>query len=366
MSNKSKPKKTIAIDIREACTKNPAGKGIYNLELARELVQDDDFEWVLVSDTAKLPESMLVFKKHFGIVVINQRGILWHFAVKKMLKDVDIYFSPTSYITPYLFRKTNVKTVVTVHDLIAFKFPDGVPAKAKIIERFLLPKIVKTVDGILSVSENTKIDLLELFPEVSKSKIVNTEIGTNAKTLADPFVRKKVILSVSSLLPRKNYLRLLQAFKLISHSIDHDLVIVGAAMSQKVKTELDNYIEKNRLKNRVKLVGYCTKEQLSELYSTSEIFVYPSLYEGFGMPILEAFAHNCPVTCSDSSSLPEVAGSAAIYFDPYDINEISRAIYELTQNQKLRTKLIKSGQDRVRDFTWKRTAQKTLELFKQF
>ena len=315
----------IAIDIREAVAPDRAGKGIYNLETTRRLIENKDIEWVLFSNRET--------DEFDDVRVIKKKGFSWHWAVRKALiaNPVDHYFAPTSYLTPLLLKDTPFSIVV--HDLIAFIYPQGHSFKAKFIETFSLPKIIDKAKHIFAVSEHTKGDLLRMFPHIGSSKISVTGCGIDLERYSKgdgPDTDDPYILTLATIIPRKNYLNLIKAFELIADEIPHRLVIGGGdGMGAE---QVHKYAEKSKYRERIDFLGYVDNSLLPKLYQGASAFVFPSIYEGFGIPPLEAYACGCPVTCSKASSLPEVMGEKAKYFDPFDVQDISESIIRLLEN----------------------------------
>lgn len=340
--------KKIAIDIREAVADNPAGKGIYNLNLARELTKDKSVEWILLSDK---PTDLFE-----NVVVIDKSGFRWHLAAAAYAKrnELDHYLSPTSFLTPLFLD--DVPFSIVVHDLICFIYPKGHNLKAKLIEKFALPKLLKKAENIFTVSNNTKKDLLTLFPRTDNFKISVTHCGVNTEKFKPTQNKEKIILTVSTLLPRKNILGLVQAFDKIKDQIDHHLVIVGG--KSKGADEIEKYIKTNNLSDRVHIQGYVA--ELEELYSVAELFVYPSFYEGFGIPIIEALASGTKVACSDRSSLPEAGGKQAAYFNPDDVDSIAGTILKSLKEKPN----YETGIKWAKNFTWKAIGDRVLRKLK--
>ena len=230
----------------------------------------------------------------------------------------------------------------------------------------------KRADQIITISENTKKDTEKFFSiNEEKIKVIYLAPDSEYKKIDDKKklisirekygLNKKFIFYSGSISPRKNIIRLVKAYENMYKEIDIDLVMTGN-VGWNNQAEL-GIIEKNV---HIKLLGNISKEDLVILYNLAEVCVYPSLYEGFGLPILEAQACGCPVITSNTSSMPEVAGRGAFLINPYDIKEITEAMKRVIIDSKLREELIKEGFNNVRNFSWSKCAKETLYICKQF
>lgn len=362
----------IAIDIR-SCTPPRAGKGNYTLHLVKELLKlSKDKKYILLTNSSKDA------KKEFGenakiIELKSKKSLFWHFKAAKYCKDkkIDLYFSPTSFITPLLVSKST-KVVTTVHDLVVFKEVGNHNLKAKIIETLLFNLITKRSSLLLPVSQNTEKDLVKKFPN-SKGKtiVVNCSASVNFKVLKPHEIENckkesnlpgKYFLAVGTISPRKNYLKLIKAFSKLSKTNPKlNLIIVGSkGWSYK---DVFALVSKKNLHDKVHFLNHISEESLICLYNCAEGLVFPSLYEGFGIPPLEAMKCSCPVICSNNSSLPEVVGDAALQIDPNSESEIEEAMKKILTNHSLRSKLIKAGHEREKNFSWSKSAKKLESIF---
>ncbi len=173
-------------------------------------------------------------------------------------------------------------------------------------------------------------------------------------------IKGEYILFVGTLQPRKNITRLIEAFSKISNTSNLSLVVVG-----KKGWQYDEILEapkKFEVEEKVKFLDFIADEDLPNLYKNALCFVLPSLYEGFGLPVLEAMKYGCPVITSNISSLPEAGGDAALYVDPLDVNDIAKNLELIIQNSELRKKLIKKGYEQIKKFSWEKTARETLSV----
>lgn len=361
----------IGIDIRAAV--NPKdGKGWYAYHVVKELLAlDRNNNYILY--TNRLADEFAVFQ-NAHIKVIHKKPYLWHFAVikdwKNEVDDSDLFFAPTSYIIPALLSK-KYRSVITVHDLVSFLHPQLHQTKATLLEHLFFKKALKKTTHALVPSENTKRDLMAIF-RYPGEKITVTPLGVDERffqytgygmrdTVKGKYhLPKEFILTVSGLEPRKNIGILIDALlELVKRYPDLKLVIVGG----KGWKSKENEKKIEHAKNHIIWIQNVAAEDLPAFYGLAKVFVFPSLYEGFGLPPLEAFASGCPVICSNAASLPEVVGDAALLFNPYDRKMLITHIENVLQNKDLREKLIELGKKRAEEFPWKKTAEKTSEVF---
>lgn len=363
----------IAIDVRDAF-REKAGKGYYTIHIVTHLLEiDKTNKYILYTNNP-----IETFNKHENaeIKVISGAGLNWH---KRVIKDcykasADMFFAPTSYIIPAIHDPKKINVVMTVHDLIAFLYPQKHNRKAVFIERLLLNKALKKSAGILTVSKNTKNDIcnrfscnqckIQVIPNAASeifapTENVDLEFFKKEKQIPDSF-----IFAAGTLEPRKNYEGLVRAFsKAIKDFPDYKLLIAG-----KKGWNYQNIFEtvnKLHLDNYVVFLDYVPERDLARLYNLATVFVYPSFYEGFGIPPLEAMQSGCPIVASNVSSIPEVTGEAAILIDPNNDDEIAKGIKKLLRSKKLRNEMREKGFKQAEKFSWKRNAQKLLNYFKK-
>lgn len=369
---KTNPQK-IAIDIREAGAEK-TGKGWYTYNLVLELLKlDKKNEYLLYTENEKNPYREF---KNAKLCVIGGKGHRWHFNVLKDLKAVkpDIFFAPTSYIIPSLAPKW-LKVIITVHDLVAFLFPASHNAKAVLIERLTLRRAVKKASQIFVVSENTQKDLLkrfkypherihlvpcapsDFFREPSKTEDL-------AKFRQKHHLPEQFILAVGTLEPRKNFGTLIKSFVLIKSRLPESKLVIVGKKGWKY-THIEEKLREYHLENDVIFPGYLEAEDLKKMYAIATVFVFPSLYEGFGIPPLEAMACGCPVVSSNVASLPEVVGDAGILIDPKNARKIADSVVSLIENDQIRNMLVERGLRRVEKFSWQNSAQAALKVFEE-
>jgi glycosyltransferase involved in cell wall biosynthesis len=261
--------------------------------------------------------------------------------------------------------------VVTVHDLIYARFPEAHAGMRDRGMRVLVPLAVRRSDRVIAISQSTRSDLVELLGVPgAKIDVVPQGLGTvsSADVVSSAETRarlelgeRRVMLSLSAKRPHKNLLALLDALALIAPERRPVLVLPGYPTWH--ERELRERARASGVERDVRFPGWLSGAELEGLWAIAEGFVFPSLYEGFGLPVLEAMARGVPVACSNTSSLPEVADDAALLFDPREQRAIAEAMRRLLDDEGLRARLRKLGRRRASDFTWQRTARLTLESY---
>lgn len=350
----------IAMDIREALD-NPAGKGRYVAELMRLLPEqnpNDRFRFYV-----KVPPS-LEFPGNVTIVPVSGKGPLWH---KKVGSDInehaDHFLSALSYLTPQFVNKP---VTLVVYDLIAFNKLAKPQKRAQLIEKATLKRAVAKADRIVAISESTAKDLAERYPE-AKGKTDLAYPGVDAlfmdrpeselRGLRERFKLRDFILSTGTIEPRKNLERLVKAYSFLPENLRerYPLLLVGK-LGWDHQSVFDTIAE-TRMGSFVRHMGYVSDQDLAGLYSAATVFAYPSLYEGFGLPVVEAMAAGTPVVTSNVSSMPEAAGDAAILVNPLQPKELATALREVLESPAKQDELTKAGILQAKQFSWAETAK---------
>jgi len=290
-----------------------------------------------------------------------------------VLEQIDVFHGLDQAGIPFFFKKG--KYVVTLHDVVALILPETFPLKHRLVSQVALSVIRRQADLVVVSSESAKEDTVRyLGVERERITVIPDGVEERFQPLGDPVrseaVRQKYgippeyILFLGVLQPRKNILTLLQAFSvLIAEKLDHGLKLVIAGESGWGLADMRKTVSSLGLQGHVVFPGFIEDEDLPDLYRGAHLFVYPSLYEGFGLPILEAMACGTPVITSNMSSMPEVAGDAAVLVDPRDPKGLVSAMASVLADEALREKLRQKGIARARGFSWDAVAQKTLEVY---
>lgn len=286
------------------------------------------------------------------------------------LKRNDIYHS-TGYVLPFFFK---IPSVLTIHDLIALQFPEYCQYETAIYFRLLLPASIRKATQIIVPSNKIKEGILAKYTiDPGKIHVVYHGIGDHFKKVENIGRLKEVrmkynlpgkfILFVGNIEPKKNLVRLINAYHQLRKEagIKHQLVIVGKK-GWKYEPVFQT-INKLKLNHDILMVGYVAEEDLPVIYTLSGVFVFPSLYEGFGFPPLEAMACEVPTLVSNQGSLPEVTGGNCLQVDPFDVDAISKGIYKLVHDENYRKYSIVKGKSWIKKFTWKKTAEETIKVY---
>lgn len=336
----------------------PAGLGRAILEITKNLIELDRKNEYLVI-LRKRPKNLPEFPGNNWKIKIADYKYLW---LDKAIhgENLDICIFNTPIIS--IFTKPK-RTVVIAYD---FAYDDfGRNLILKLYNKYSLKK----ADLIISISEATKKEIMKLFG-IPGEKIKVVYLGF--KNICDippvPMQRipEKYFFFVGAIKARKNVLGIIRAFheaKKSAGNLEHKLLIAGNGRGEYYEKIID-YVKKNRLSADVIFLGHTTDAELSFLYKNASALLYPSFIEGFGFPVLEAMACGTPVITSNTSSLSEIAGEAAILTDPSNINEIKTAIINISTNKSLRKELIKRGKEQIKKFSWGKAGKEFLDLLK--
>jgi glycosyltransferase involved in cell wall biosynthesis len=287
----------------------------------------------------------------------------WHLAAAaRASRETDVLLSTNSYLTAWFALKP---TAVVVYDLVPFVDPDHARGSSARIERATIRPALRRAAALPCISQATRDDLVRLYPHAAaKASVIplaaDPAFGAPVATPGHPSLDRPYVLAVGTLEPRKNLERLIAAWTALDPAMrgDHVLALVGPRGWD------DAPILAAARDAGVRLLGRVSEDELRALYAGCAAFAYPSLYEGFGLPVLEAMAAGAPVLTSSVSSLPEVAGDAALLVDPRDPVAIGAGLGRLLGDPALAQDLRDRGRARAAEFSWERTARETLELLR--
>ncbi len=349
--------------------KRGAGISRYTFKLAGHMY--DDVDAVVqenVSNDFSKKNNIKICRKNVnsskGRIITEQLSLL------SLYKQYDLVHFP-DYATPILYRG---KKVATIHDMAMFTMKDKYTKSQVITKRFFMDRTIKTADKLICISEFTAKELKKYYPNIDDKKIeviyngfdytqVNLTEKEKQSTLQKFNINSKYLLYVGTIAPHKNIDRLIEAFKnLKEKGYKHQLVIAGK--KGWMYNEVFEKVKELNLEDFVVFTDYISDKELEVLYQEADVFTFPSLYEGFGFPPIEAMARKVPVVSSGEGALLEVVGNAALICNPYDVNDISNKIEEVINNEELRLDLIFKGIDRYKYFSWEKTCKQTYEVYK--
>jgi glycosyltransferase involved in cell wall biosynthesis len=364
----------IAIDVRKL---HDYGIGTYVRNLVSELArQDDSAQYVLLCRPADE-----AFVRALGPrfrPIVERAG---HYSAREQLTvplaltraRIDLFHAPHYVVSPL----TTCRYVVTIHDCIHLRFPQYLPNRAAYYyARTMMTMAARRAARVLTVSEASKDDILHyLRVPAEKVEVIYNALDERLAAAPTPDEINRVrdrflltspfVLYTGNIKPHKNVDRLIEAFSILRRrGFEHvKLLIIGDEISK--YQNLRRLVHRFQLHQQVRFLGFVPDETLSALYRLAAVFVFPSLYEGFGLPPLEAMAAGAPVITSNVSSLPEVVGDAALLIDPMDAGAIADAMARVLQDDALRASLIGRGYARVKTFSWRRSVARVREVYEE-
>ena len=359
----------IAFDIR-GIDGDRGGKGIWTANVLKSILHNDrENDYYLY--TNKEWKNIYRHLPNVHVIRVWGKSLFWHWRFyRSLLKNkINILVATESYIVPYLHDPQKLKVGLVVHDLVAFKSPTKHQQKATWIERLTLKKAVKKSRWIFTVSQYTKKDLVERYQNLKiEDKITVVYAGVR-----DAFLRKfdankivnvqrrynldpDYVMMAGTLEPRKNILGALEAYSLISPHNQKRYRFAIAGKKGWYYKQIFKKVKELKLIGRVKFLEYIPDEDLAVLMQGARIFLFPSFYEGFGLPILEAMQCGVPVLASRVSSIPEVGVDAVHYSDPNDVIDIADGMTQLLDNDEYCKELRGKGRMQVENFSWGKTA----------
>lgn len=361
----------IAVDIRVLAEKR-TGKASHLIYALQGLSRIDATNQYILYTQNPVPDNIELPKKS-TIKTINGRGVLWHIncwrdAMKN--EKVDTFLATTSYIIPALSKKC----VIVIHDLVSFLGISKHNQKAQFIEKRTMKRAVANAQSIIAVSQSTKADLERLFPQSkNKTHVVLEAIDPifyePASSQKKESVRekynlpKRYMLFVSTIEARKNIKNLLEANRSVrqKNTGEMPMLVLAGKMGWGVDDQIEE-LESQKANGWVMHIGHIDGADLPALYQQAEIYVFPTLYEGFGLTVLEAMASRVPVITSCTSSLPEIGGKAVIYIDPKSSQELALAMHNMIHNPTLRKQMAEKGHQQAKKFGIQKMATETYNV----
>ena len=375
---------TIGIDATALSTPASGGIGVSQYQTMRALAETGtSHRFVLYAARAPVvPFSDrpldLPWEVRLGSGLLTSSNIAWmQTGVNRLLADdrVEVFWGPR-HLLP--FRTPGLAKVATVHDFWDRYHPDQQPWINRRLNRLLIAKAISEADVVVTPSDSTARDIPRFVGSVPGDvRVIPWGVDPAvfhplaeeqiAGVLSRHGVARPYILSLDVFNPRKNFLAALEGVARLSEELRTSLTVIGVGVPRKTATgtAVQARADVLGLSGRLCLVGDVRPADLAALYSGALALVYPSIYEGFGMPVLEAMASGCPVITADRSSLPEVAGGAALLVDPSDPGQLARAVALVSTDQGERARLIAAGRLRAAGFTWRRTAEEMVAAFER-
>jgi glycosyltransferase involved in cell wall biosynthesis len=324
-----------------------------------------------LTDLYKLPEPVeAITPNNFPYKYLSSYWRLNH--VDKLLGKYKIdVFHGLSHVLPYGIEKTGIPSVVTIHDLIFLRYPEFYQTIDRKLYQSVYHSACKSASKIIAISNQTKKDLVNYFridPEKieviyqSCNPCFYERVGEAQKSVVRSRfgLPEKFILNVGTIETRKNQLSILKG--VVQEALDIPVVLLGKPTDY--KKELDEFIIESGIRKQLIFLHGATTAELQAIYQMAEVMVYPSIYEGFGLPVLEAQASGCPVITSNTSSLPEAGGEGAIYVDPENCTEIGHSIRNILTDEDLRSELIRKGTANSRLFNDQIVAERLMKLYR--
>ena len=374
----------IGIDIRTLMDEQYSGVSEYTFNLLNAIFKIDNKNeyklfynsWHNISD--RMPkfnyDNVKIVKTKYPNKLFNNilQKIFKTPKIDKLL-SVDIFFMPN---IGFISLSSQCKKIITIHDLSFLRYYDFFSLKRNLWHKIInVKKIIKNFDHIIAMSKNTKKDIIELCKITEKKisviysgiseKYYKIDDKENIKIKNFPNLPKKFILFLGTLEPRKNVDSIIKAYNKLrkNNNFNKYKLVIAGGKGWKNKN-IYNAFKNSKYKNDIQFLGYVENKDKNYLYNLADLFVYPSFYEGFGLPPLEAMACGCPVITSSVSSLPEIVGSAGIMVNPHDILEISQAMNDILSDKNLQNKLSQKGIEKAKEFNWEKSAKEYLSCIK--
>ncbi len=355
----------IAINTRFLLKDKLEGFGWYTYEIAKRLVENHpEHTFYFFFDRAY--DSRFIFADNVIPIVLNPPArhpilfkIWFNYSVTKALKKykIEVFFSPDGYLS----LKTKVPQVATIHDINFEHFPLDIPSSPRKYLRKYFPLFAKKASKIITVSQFSKNDIIKTYGiDEAKIKCIYNGVSETYNPIKDKqLIRdeysqgKNYFVFVGSLHPRKNLGRLIEAFRIYSKNGGIlDLLIVGCKMWSEPKFNLDD-----EHKKRIHFTDYLDQKDLVRVLGSADILVYVPYFEGFGLPLVEAMKVEIPIISGNLTSLPEIAGEAALYCNPMDVEDIASKMLLLAKDETLQKELIEKGKQQLRKFSWDAAAE---------
>lgn len=375
----------IAIDIRNI-GKQRTGSEVVVLELTKNILElDRENEYLLLTDTddervlANIKKDLnLADKKNAQVVSIKASNkFIWAaWAMPRYFRKNKIDVFHNEYIVPFFIPK-GVRVVTHIHDVSFKAYPQMILKRDLFFLDLLIPRSIRRSDKIIAVSQFTKEEIIKYYKVAAdKIEVVFNSTNFTEEDLTQDFKKAvqtkyvlpgEYILYIGTLQPRKNIPLLIEAYARIKNKIPNvKLVLAGNRNAHNFDKKIDEVLSKNNLKDEVIFSGFIDTVDKKAVYKMAKVYVFPSFYEGFGIPILEAMSQGTAVLASDIAPHREVGIAADIYFNPNSIDNLSDMLYNICVDKEKRESLIELGLSKSKQFSWQKSAQKMLNIFNSF
>jgi len=372
----------IGIDIR-SIGKRGTGDEVYTTQLIRNLARSgEEHMFFLFTDDEEVPSYELIqhLPANMQVVVIPpaHRAVWMFVRLPRYARAYNLDLLHVQYITPPYIR--DMSLITTIHDVSWKVLPASVPFKDRLLLNMCMPKSVRSADHVLTVSHHSK-EQIERFYPASHGKVTaiynggyidpaDRSLAADIDPLPSTSMRTSYILHMSSLQPRKNVPQLLRAYASFLTRFENPnnapLCVIAGGEGVNYDTEIDTVIIQENLSNYVLKTGHVSEAEKYRLYAHAELFVSLSLFEGFGIPFVEAMSFGIPVLGANRSCLPEIIGEAGDIVDPEDTEAVANKLFWLCTDSKLHNQYACQGMERAQKFTWERMAQETQAVYEEF
>lgn len=349
----------IGIDATALVHKQPTGVEVVAKELMRGLLEQDGDNQYFLYTPVPLDSNWTRFTNAQNRVLPVRRWWLWRSLAPALAKDgLDLFWSPSNTLPPAL----PPKRLATIHDLAFLHFPKSYSWASRLRSLLTVRRAVRFATKIIAVSKQTKQDLIQRFnlPE-SKIVVIPNALPSLPVATPIPYILGDYILVVGRVEARKNPATAIKAFALIAAKYPK-LQLIFAGSDGYQANEAKNLANQLGLAGRIQFLGFVPEKVLANLYAHARIALFPSLYEGFGLPALEAFHYGVPLVASTTPAVAEVAGDAALLVEPTDTVAMSHSLTLVLEDPELRAKLIERGNEQLKQYSWRSSAAKLLEV----
>ena len=369
----------IAINARFLIKDKLEGVGWYTYEIVRRMVANHpEDEFILIHDRPLAKEYLFADNvKSVKTLIPSRHPILWYLWFEYTIPSVLKKHKPDVFISfdGHLSIKTDIPTVYVLHDLAYLHYPGEIPNTVLKFYQKFIPQYVNRADHIVSVSSHGQNDVLQQFQQIQPE--ATSVVGNASREIFKPISAQeqesiqeqyadgeKYFFYVGAVQPRKNISRIIQAFDLFNQMHPKSQLLIAGRSAWKTEQIKQTYLD-SKSKDKIKFLGYVEDKTMAKLMASAACFIYPSLFEGFGVPVLEAMQCGVPIITSKDSAMSEVAQEAALLVDPNDTNDIAEAMIKIFDNESLSKQLIHNAESRKAQYNWDDSAKKMYEVIQK-